>query len=256
MIFRIFAHVLIKSRSMTVKTRAIVLHSVRYGDNQLIVDFFTEAMGRLSFIVRLAKSAKAKMKRQYFQPLSILNIEFDHRPSLSLQRLKDIGISLPYADMLVNPYKISMTLFLSEFLYYSTRNEQNNIPLFQFLVNSMEWLDMAPANFSNFHLVLMMHLTLFLGFAPNMEIDAKGRYFDLMEGKFVPFVPTHSHYLSEEDSGKMRTLMRLRYQTMHLYTMSRHERNKCVEVILSYYQLHLPAFPELKTLPILKELFG
>ena len=53
----------------------------------------------------------------------------------------------------------------------------------------------------------------------------------------------------------MRDLMRLRFQTMHLYTMSRQERNRCVEVIISYYRLHMPDFPELKTLPILKELF-
>ncbi len=37
--------------------------------------------------------------------------------------------------------------------------------------------------------------------------------------------------------------------------MSRQERNRCVEVIISYYRLHMPDFPELKTLPILKELF-
>ena len=62
-------------------------------------------------------------------------------------------------------------------------------------------------------------------------------------------------FLSKDDSLRMRDLMRLRFQTMHLYTMSRQERNRCVEVIISYYRLHMPDFPELKTLPILKELF-
>ena len=35
-------------------------------DSQLIVDFFTEKLGRLSFMVRVPKSSKGKMKRQLF----------------------------------------------------------------------------------------------------------------------------------------------------------------------------------------------
>ena len=56
---------------MVIKTKAVVLHVVKFGDNQLVVDFLTEALGRLSFMIRLPKSAKAKVKRQYFQPLSV-----------------------------------------------------------------------------------------------------------------------------------------------------------------------------------------
>jgi DNA repair protein RecO (recombination protein O) len=44
---------------MVIKTKAVVLHVVKFGDNQLIVDFLTEALGRLSFMIRLPKSAKA-----------------------------------------------------------------------------------------------------------------------------------------------------------------------------------------------------
>ena len=72
---------------MVIKTKAVVLHVVKFGDNQLVVDFLTEALGRLSFMIRLPKSAKAKVKRQYFQPLSVLSLEFDYRPKASLQRL-------------------------------------------------------------------------------------------------------------------------------------------------------------------------
>ncbi len=45
----------------------------------------------------------------------------------------------------------------------------------------------------------------------------------------------------------MLGLLRLSYETMHLYTMSRLDRNRCVEVILQYYRIHVPGFPELKS---------
>jgi DNA repair protein RecO (recombination protein O) len=45
------------------------------------------------------------------------------------------------------------------------------------------------------------------------------------------------------------------YPTMHLFRMSRHERLRLLELALAYYRLHLPDFPELKSLNILQELY-
>ena len=42
---------------------------------------------------------------------------------------------------------------------------------------------------------------------------------------------------------------------MRLFRMSREQRNRCVDVILDFYRLHIPAFPELKTLGVVRELF-
>ena len=60
---------------MKVKTEAIVLHSFKYGESKMIVDTFTRTHGRLSFAVPLPRSAHSKLKKQYFQPLTLLNIE-------------------------------------------------------------------------------------------------------------------------------------------------------------------------------------
>ena len=37
--------------------------------------------------------------------------------------------------------------------------------------------------------------------------------------------------------------------------MSRAERNRCTEVILEFYRLHVPGFPEMKSLEVLRQLF-
>lgn len=240
---------------MIEKTRAIVLHSIKYGESQLIVDFFTESHGRLSFLTRLPKSGRGKVKRQYFQPLMLLNIEFDYRPQKNLQHLSDAGLSVPLSGIPLSPVKISLSLFLAEFLCYATRSEQRNQALFEFLYHSVLWLDGASGAIANFHVVFLIRLSLFLGFAPNVEIEDGGKYFDLKEGCYVDKVPLHTHYLSALDSTRLLGLLRLRYQTMNLYPMSRSERNHCVEVIVDYYRLHVPGFPEMKSLSILKDLF-
>ena len=38
--------------------------------------------------------------------------------------------------------------------------------------------------------------------------------------------------------------------------MSRLERNRCLDIMNDYYRLHLPDFPVLKSLDVLKELFS
>lgn len=241
---------------MEAKTRAIVLQTIKYGDSQLIVDFFTEKLGRLSFIVRVPKSSKGKMKRQLFQPLMILTLEFDYRPKASLQKLRDASICVPFVDIPFSPYKLTISMFLAELLSYATRGEQRGESLFQFLQESILWLDAAKNNFSNFHIVFMIKLTAYLGFFPNIESGARGNYFDLVDGCFVSDVPTHRHYLNAEDSMRMIHLLRLDYTTMHLYAMARLNRNRCIEVLLLYYRIHLPSFPELKSYSVLKDLFG
>lgn len=240
---------------MTEKTRAIVLHSIKYGESQLIVDFLTESLGRLSFLVRLPKSSRGKFKRQYFQPLMLLDIEFDYRVNLKLQHLKNANVAYPYVDIPVSPVKISLSLFLAEFLLYATRLEQKNLPLFDFVFQSLVWLDQAHGEIANFHLLFLIRLSLFLGLNPNLTDWQENSYFDLVEGCFVQCAPTHSHFLSASDSFHLVQLFRLSYKTMHLYAMSRQERNHCVEVIIDYYKLHTPGFPEMKSLPILKTLF-
>jgi DNA repair protein RecO (recombination protein O) len=46
------------------------------------------------------------------------------------------------------------------------------------------------------------------------------------------------------------------YPTMHLFRMSRQDRRRLLEVALLYYRLHLPDFPELKSLAVLEEVFN
>jgi DNA repair protein RecO (recombination protein O) len=42
---------------------------------------------------------------------------------------------------------------------------------------------------------------------------------------------------------------------MHLFRLSHHERNRLLEVAITYYRLHLPNFPDMKSLGVLRELF-
>ena len=240
---------------MLTKTQAIVLHSLKYGETRLIVDMFTRSQGRQSFIVSIPKSVKGKIKKQLFQPLTLLEIESDLRPKLQLQKLSDVRLASPFSSIPFDPNKLSISLFIAEFLYYALRSEQHNEPLFDYIVNSIQWLDAQTDRFANFHLVFLMRLSRFLGFYPNLDHYQTGDYFDLRESIFLSAPPVHRDFLHPQEAEKIQLMMRMDFPTMHLFRMSHQERNRLLEISLIYYRLHLPDFPELKSVSVLQELY-
>lgn len=242
---------------MIEKTRAIVLHFFKFKESQFVVDFLTESHGRLTFLVKMSAKNRGTVKRQYLQSLMLLNIEFDFRPNLQFQKIKNVEVAYPFLDIPFSPLKVSLSLFLAEVLVHATRCEQNNEPLFAFVFDSLVWLDQTKGSVANFHILFLAKLSFYIGIGPNIsEASCDSPYFDLVDGAFVSSVPTHSHFLSETESRELLQLLRLDYKTMHLYKMNRVQRNHCVEVILSYFKLHVPGFPDIKSLSILKELFA
>lgn len=240
---------------MLVKTNAIVLNSLKYGESQIIVDMFTEMYGRLSFMQRIPRTSHSGVKKQFFQPLTILSIEFDFRPSQKLQRIKEAAVAWPFVSIPFDALKLSITMFVAEFTSYCTRSEQANRPLYLFVENSVRWLDACTNGFANFHIIYMLHLSRFVGFYPNLDSDVGKTWFDMRSGCFTGSMPAHNDVLQPDEANKIRLLMRLNYTTMRLLSLSRSERNRIVEVVLQYYRLHQPGFPEMKSLPVLMLLF-
>lgn len=231
-----------------------MLHSFKYSESKMIVDMFTRQHGRVAFLVTLPKTLKGKLKKQYFQPFTLLRLECDIRPQAQLQKLRDVSVLTPLPSLLCDPSKLSICLFLAEFLYHALKSEQQNEPLFDYLRSAVEWLDGRQQEYANFHLVFLMHLTRFLGFYPNLA-GPEHPYFDLRAASFCNTPPPHRDFLMPQEAGMVQLLMRMDLPTMHLFRLNHSQRNRCLEVALQFYRLHLPAFPELRSLQVLQELW-
>lgn len=240
---------------MLTKTTAIVLHNIKYGDSKMIVDMFTRAHGRMSFVVSIPKSSKSKLRKQFFQPLSMLSLEYDYRPKVQLQKIRNVALFHPYSSLPFDIDKLTVGMFISEFLYHSLYGEQANEPMFDYISDSLLWFDGSPSPTANFHLVFMMRLSLFLGFYPNLDDFVPGCVFDLRSGSFSSVAPLYSDYLLPDEASQMSLMMRMNYSTMHLFKFTRAQRNRLLDVIVQYYRLHIPGFPEMKSLDVLRNIY-
>lgn len=221
---------------MMEKTRGIVLHTLRYADSKVIVTLFTESRGSLSFMVRTPRTRRSVMQTVLLSPLSMLEVEMDFQESAQLQRLIDVRVDEPYQSLPYNPMKQTIALFLSEFLYYALREEQTNPELFAYLTRSLLWLDNRREQYANFPLTFLIRLSRFLGIWPDTE-EAQG----VLRLGEVPLVPL---------------MLRMDFATMHLFRFTREERARMMQVLNDYYRLHVPHFPELKSMAILREVLS
>ncbi len=236
-------------------SEAIVLNTLKYGETKIFVNVYSREYGMLTLSTSSSKRKKGSFAN-CFQPLSIIEVEFEIKPHADIHPVKNARISYPATDIAFNPYKMSISMFLAEFLRHALTNEQKDYVLFDYIVQSIEWLDAAKEGFSNFHILFMTKLSQFIGIYPNIDTYSTDYWFDLTDGTFSAMAPMHRKAVAPKESSIVPLLARMTFSSMHLLRMSRVDRNRCAEMIMEYYRLHLPNFPELKSFAVLKELFA
>jgi DNA repair protein RecO (recombination protein O) len=236
-----------------IKTKAIVLTSLKYGDADLIVKCLTEE-GVKSYMLRRIFSGKSKkLKPGYFLPLSQLEISANHNNKGNLNSISEIRISCLYQTIAVDIYKQSIALFLAEVLAYALKEEEKNPNLFEYIETALKWLD-SHDEFSNFHLVFLLELTKYLGFYPDVK-NTGVTYFDLEEGSFTNSKPRRN-YVSGQELMFIKSLIGIKFDDMVGLKWSSQNRHSILDVLLVYYEFHLPGFKKPRSLKVLKEVFN
>lgn len=237
--------------------RGIVIKTVKYGDSSLIIDLFTESRGRCAFMTAIARTKRSMSTSTFWHPLSMVEFTADIRDNATrLPRPQEVRSYYCYSTLTFSPVKLSIALFLAEFLCAALREEKTNEPLYKYIESSLQWLDATTdmSAVANFHMVFLMHLSRFVGIYPNLD-DETG-CFDLRSGCYTALRPFHQDVLLGTEAHALPTLFRLSYATMHVVHFSRAERMRILSVLNDYYRLHMPGFPELRSIEVLHEMFS
>ena len=237
---------------MLVKTKAIVISSLKYQEKSLIVKCLTQSDGLKSYFVQSAFSTKkASQKIAYFQPLTLLEIEANHKNKGTLEHFKEIKLAHAYQTIPTDIVKSTIIIFLSEIIHHSIHEEEKNENLFNFLESALLWLD-AHDEMANFHLILMLEMTKFFGFYPDTS-ESSFKFFDSKEGTFSAFQGTNS--LSEHQTHLFKKLIELKFDSDQK-VFAGIERQILLKILLDYYTFHLDGFKKPKSLDVLKEVFA
>ena len=237
---------------MQIKTKAIVISTLKFQEKSLIVKCFTQSNGIKSYFVNNAFTGKNnKQKKAFFQPLMQLEIEAIHKNKATLERFKEVKIATPYQTINYDIYKTTIVLFLSEFLNHAIKEEEANEALFEYLEAALLWLD-NHNEISNFHLIVLIQITKYLGFYPENPSETID-YFDQLEGVFTDFPSSNS--LSAEETILLKKLLALKLDNTQ-NSFSANQRQILLKIIVNYFTLNVEGFKKPKSLDVFKEVFS
>ena len=216
---------------MKSKAELIVLNHTKIGDNSIVLHTLSAEYGRRGFLVRVSpKTAMA-----LFLPLNILQAEVTENPKSDLWFARNFVSVSPLNGIRSNIHKNTMTLFMSEVLYRVVKDQTNEDGLADWLKGQILTLDALESDFANFHLMFLLNLCSALGFDP----DTAG---------IAPFADIHL--------AQVATLLKRPFAEAMLMPLSGADRNAIAESILKYIEFHTESAVNVRSLAVLREIYG
>ncbi len=224
---------------MLLKTKGIVLRFVKYKESSVIATIYTTEKGVISVIANSVRSKNSRGKIALFQPLSLVELVIYYNASKNISRISEISSYHPLHNLRQDPVKASISFFITELLNKCLKEEESNLPFYDFIQNSIIHLNEQEKEVENFHLVFLIKLSLFLGFKPHSTAD------------FIQQISNASFYINLVNLAKLELLLKASYESQLMITSN--VRSVFLEDILVYYQNHIE-FGKFNTIEILHEL--
>lgn len=239
----------------TYKARGIVLHTMRYGENSLIVFMLTDVIGRQNYLIQGARNARSN-KAALYQPMFVVDLVGLESPRLQMHRIKEAANALTLHSLPFDVRKSTVALFMAEVLYRLVRETEPQSPLFDFVIAATAALDAldSDAATANFHLWFLVNLSFHLGFYPGNEY-APGAWFDIREGLFVPCQPQHRIAMEPDNALILSELMVMETAGLGELKLTRARRAAFLNAMLTYFGYHLDAIHNVRSIEILRDVF-
>ncbi|MEJ2006159.1 MAG: DNA repair protein RecO C-terminal domain-containing protein, partial [Cyclobacteriaceae bacterium] len=174
-----------------------------------------------------------------FQPLTLVSIVGYYNENRSLQRLNEITCQHPYLSINRNIKKTAIAIYLAEFLNNILKHEEPNQGLFGYVKDSLIRFDSLETGYENFHLNFIINCAKYLGFAPeNAEY-----LFSSVPGN-----------VTSTKAGVLDKLMEPSYPNDIL--LDNNTRIELLEMIITYYRLHIEGFKQMNSSGILHDVLN
>ena len=236
------------------KIQGVVLQSIRYGDSSLVVKIYTRQAGLQSYLVKGVTGRAAHHRAALFQPMTFLQfVQSGRSRPNSLSYLKEPELQYAYQSIPMVMNKTAILIYLSELLSHTLTQPEQNEALYQFVYQSVVWLDLVESPYANFPLYFTLELTRFLGFYPQPAEPGKP-FFDMMEGRFVAMAPPHPYWLDRELSALVARFLQLSIDEIATVILNGEQRNRLLDGLLTLVRLHAPMVKGLQSHEILKDI--
>ena len=216
---------------MKSKAELIILNHTKFGENSIVLHTLSSEYGRRGFLVKVSPRTAMAL----FLPLNILEAEVTENPKSSLWFARNFVSVNPLNGIRSNIHKNTMTLFMSEVLYRVVKDQTNEDGLADWLKGQILTLDALQSDFANFHLLFLLNLYAALGFDPDLA-------------GLAPF--------ADKKLIHIEALLKTPFAEALLLPLSGADRNAIAESILKYIEYHTESAVNVRSLAVLREIYG
>lgn len=224
---------------MEIKSQGIVLRCTKYSDNNYIVRLLTREAGKLSFAVYAPQSKRARVRTSMLQPLTLLDLDFDNKPSRTIQQIKE---AKPIFTGVLSPEKISVAMFVADLVDCTTLEGGVDLLLYNKVAEVVNLLNSDIAVDGHFAIRFLLGYADALGFNPVQDFE------NVVLREFTTTLVEQS-----ERELFMRFVNAASGGDVNIFTHA--ERKTLLRLLLLYYQMNLPDMPAVKSLDVLEELY-
>ena len=239
---------------MVYSTESIVLGHINYSETSIIVRCFTKKFGVKSYLIRgLRSKKKSKLQLGQFLRLNIIDIESSNNRKGNLSYVKNVKSLVSFNSINSNIIKYNIALFISEVLMSIIRHEESDSKIFNFIKESLIWFENSE-KFSNFHILFLIYLTNFLGILPEKNTN-NYPFFDIENGNFTS-KSNSSNCINGKVIEDFSLILGTKFDYLNDVLTNVNQRRNMIDLILKYYQIHVPGFKIPKSIGILNDLFS
>ena len=212
-----------------------------YSDSSLIVTFLCAEIGLRKFIFR-----GGRRKAHGIFPLSISELNFYGRPDSELLNLTSVE-PCKVVEFAFHPVKSTIAFFMAEVIRKSITQDQVDQTYYNFAVDWIEELESAQ-DLALFPLAFLVGATEIMGIRPLIS-NTNDEVFNLESGEFQ----AQETSLERSASGPAVVLIACLLNGGLIDSNLRSHREEAMEIMLHYYNIHVPRFQRMDSYEVVKE---
>ena len=225
---------------MIINTDAIVLKTFSYGETSLISRCFTKDKGKISFIIKGAKSKK-NLISPYFQPLSFINIIYKENEKRELQVVSKVSFVQIWTKIPLSLRKMSLSQSILEISDFTLEKNDPYPNLFNVLINTFQIFESGDINenvlFWNYECNILSEM----GFMINIE--------DSLDSELI------SLKINDKIINTIQQLINGNISDIDLDTISLDNKKKISKFLYQKLCFYFEGFERLKSFRVIKDIF-
>ena len=229
---------------MRTTDHGIFLHRISYSNTSLIISFYTKEKGLKKFIFK-----GGKKKAHNLFPMGLSELSYYDRKESDLLQLTAAEPVFP-TDFQFDPIKGTIAFFMAEVIRKVVQLNEKDPALFRFLEEAVYNLNDSSQS-QLIPVLFMIDLAEWLGVQPFIESETYA-HFNLDEGRYEGVIRNQFNVVS----GEIADLIKAHILGKELPSISKPQRVLALEVMITYFRIHLPGFERLEAYEIIKEVLA